>query len=92
MPRVKVKYFNVYYNVSRKHEEYIEFDGRLTLAELLERVCKSYQSKFKELVFDGEDKLKPHVWILINKERERNLRRELKDGEVIVFSLPIVGG
>ena len=92
MSRVKVKYLNVYYSVSRKHEEYIEFDDRLSLAELLERVCQRYPAKFRELIFDQANTLKSHAWILINKERERNLARELKDGEVVVFSLPIVGG
>ncbi len=92
MSRVVVKYLNVYYSVTGKHREVVEYDGRLTLANLLEGVCRSYKSKFRELIFDREDKLKPHVWILINKAREQNLKRELQDGEVVVFSLPIVGG
>ncbi len=92
MPRVKVKYLNVYYSITRKEQEYIEFDGRITLGELLNRVSLSYKSKFIDLILDEENKLKPHVWMLINQEREKNLQRELKDGEVVVFSLPIVGG
>jgi hypothetical protein len=30
--------------------------------------------------------------MLVNQEREKDLQRELMDGEVVVFSLPIVGG
>jgi molybdopterin converting factor small subunit len=92
MPNVKVKYLNVYYSITRKAEETIKFDGQLTLGELLAGVCRSYASKLRELVLDENNQLKPHTWIMINKEREKNLQRELKDGDVVVFSLPIVGG
>ena len=92
MARIKVKYLNVYYSVTRKQAEYIEFDGRLSLGELLTRVCGKYGSKLRDLVLDEDDKLKPHAWILVNQEREKDLQRELMDGEVVVFSLPIVGG
>jgi len=92
MVKIKVKYLNVYYHVTRKQEEYVEFDGRLTLGELLTRLCGKYGSKLRDLVFDEADKLKPHTWMLVNQVREKDLQRELIDGEVVVFSLPIVGG
>jgi MoaD family protein len=92
MLRVKVKYLNVYYSITRKKQEDIEFNATLTLGELLDRVCRSYKSKFRDLILDEDSKLKPHAWILINQEREKDLQRKLKDGDVVVFSLPIVGG
>lgn len=92
MAKIKVKYLNVYYHVTRKQEEYIEFDGRLTLGGLLILACQRHGPKLKELVFNAENQLKPHTWILVNQEREKDLLRELKDGEMVVFSLPIVGG
>ena len=92
MSRIKVKYLNVYYSITRKEQEFIEFDGRMTLGELLDRVSFSYKSKFRDLILDEENKLKPQVWILINQQRAKNLQRKLEDGEVVVFSLPIVGG
>jgi hypothetical protein len=92
MAKIKVKYLNVYYHVTRKQEEFVEFDGRLSLGGLLTSVCGKYGSKLRDLVFDEEGELKPHTWILVNQEREKGLQRELVDGEVVVFSLPIVGG
>ena len=92
MPRVKIKYLSVYFSITHKKEEYIEFEDRLTLGELLDRLARSYKPKFKESILNAENNLKPHAWILINKKRTKNLQRELKDGEVVVFSLPIVGG
>ena len=92
MAKVKVKYLNVYYSITREKQEDIEFAGTLTLGELLDRVSRCYPWKFRDLILDEDSKLKPHAWVLINQEREKNLQRGLKDGEVIVFSLPIVGG
>jgi molybdopterin converting factor small subunit len=92
MPKVKVKYLNVYYSITRKAGETITFESQLTLAELLTGIFRSYTSKLREQVLDENNSLKPHAWIMINKEREKNLQRELKDGDVVVFSLPIVGG
>lgn len=92
MAAVKVKYLNVYYSITRKDVETFEFDPGFTLGELLKRVSRIYKPKFRDLIFDDQNMLKPHVWMLINKERTIDLQRELKDGEVVVFSLPIVGG
>ena len=92
MPKIKVKYLNVYFSTTRKQEEYIEFDGRLTLGELLTGACRRHGPELQELIFDEENRLKPHAWILVNQEREKSLERELMDGAVVVFSLPIVGG
>ncbi len=92
MYRVKVKYLNVYYSITGKKEELIEFDDSLTLGELLEKVARSHKSKFRDFIFDDENKLRSYVWIFLNRERAKDLSRELKDGEVVVFSLPIVGG
>jgi len=92
MPRVKVKYLNVYYSMTHKEEEFIAFDDAFTLGELLDKVSEIYKPKFRDSIFDKENNLKPHAWILVNKEIEKDLKRRLKGGEVVVFSLPVVGG
>jgi len=92
MERIKVKYLNVYYSITHKKEEFVEFDNGLTLRELLEKLAQSYKPEFRDAILDGENKLKPHAWILVNGVLEKDLARKLKDGEVVVFSLPIVGG
>ncbi len=78
--------------MTRKEEEFIEFNDTMTLGRLLEKVSIVYGPKFRDVIFDEGKRLRPHAWILVNKLREKDLERELKDGEVVVFSLPIVGG
>lgn len=92
MKRVKVKYLNVYYTITHKEEEFIEFDDSLTLRELIDKVSRNYKPKFRDSILDKENKLRPHAWILVNRELAKDLEKELKDGEMIVFSLPIIGG
>jgi len=92
MKRIKVKYLNIYYTITRKKEDSVEFDGSLTLRELVDKLSRSYKPEFRDAILDGENKLKPHAWILVNGELAKNLEIKLKDGEVIVFSLPIAGG
>ena len=78
--------------MTRKEEEFIEFNDTMTLGRLLNKVAGIYGPKFRDVIFDEGKRLKPHAWILVNKQREKDLNRELKDGAVVVFSLPIVGG
>ncbi len=92
MGQVKVKHLNIFYNITGKKEEKVEFNESLTLKELVDRLSRSYKAEFRDTILDGENKLKPYAWILVNGEPAKNLEMKLKDGEVVVFSLPIAGG
>jgi MoaD family protein len=90
MGKIKVKYLNVYSKLTGKKEEFVSIEDRLTLSELL-NIISGYQ-KVKESVLDHEGRLKPHVWVLVNRERVTDLTKEISDGDTVVFSLPIAGG
>jgi MoaD family protein len=92
MPRIKVKYLNVYYTITHKKDEFIQCRDSITLRELIDKVSRKYQSNFKDSILDKENKLKPHTWILVNRQVTKDLDSDLKDGDVVVFSLPIIGG
>ena len=92
MERIKIKYLNIYYTITRKKEESIEFPESPTLRELIEKLSTNYKSEFRDNVMDGENKIKPYAWVLVNGLPTKNLQMRLKDGEVVVFSLPIIGG
>ena len=65
MPRVKVKYLNFYYTITLNKEEYIEFDEPFTLRQLLNTLSERYGSKFSEVIFNKENKLKTNIWIMV---------------------------
>ena len=92
MGKIKVKYLNIFYTMTRKKEDWVEFGESFTLRQLVDKLSRSYKPEFRDTILDGENKLKPYAWILVNGELANDLEMELKDGEVVVFSLPITGG
>ncbi|MBW2063580.1 MAG: MoaD/ThiS family protein [Deltaproteobacteria bacterium] len=90
MGRLRVKYLNIYSMMAGKKEEVLNFEEQFTLKNLLERTSGS--QRIKGYVLDREGKLKSHIWILVNRERVTDLEKVLKDGDTIVFSLPVMGG
>ena len=92
MGQIKVKHLNIFYNITRKKEESVEFDSSLTLRELVDKLSRSYKAEFRDTILDEDNKLKSYAWILVNGEPAKDLEMKLKDGEVVVFSLPIAGG
>ena len=92
MPRVRVKYLNFYYTITRKKDEYIEFDKSFTLGQLLITLSGRYGQKFSEAIFNKEKKLKTSIWIMVDRGVTNDLEAELKDGDVVMFSLPLCGG
>ena len=92
MPRVKVKYLNLYYTITRKKEEYIEFDKSFTLGQLLNTLSGRYSLKFKEVIFNKKNKIKKTVLIVVDRAVTNDLETRLKDGSVVMLSLPISGG
>jgi molybdopterin converting factor small subunit len=92
MVRIKLRYLNVYSALTGKKEETVHFAGPLTLGDLVEKVVQSGGRKFKESILDDKNALRPHVWILVNRVRIKDLRKTLGDGDTVVFSLPPVGG
>ena len=92
MARIKVRYLNVYYEMTGKEEESIDFSHALTLGGLLDRLIQSGGPRFREAIMDDSSRLKPHVWLLVNRTLVKDLGRELQDGDRVVFSLTPVGG
>ncbi len=70
----------------------MDFDESLTLKELVDRLSQNYKAEFRNTIMDGENKLKPYAWILVNGEHAGDLEMKLKDGASVIFSLPIAGG
>jgi len=92
MVRIKVKYLNVYKHIIHRNEDIFELQEPVTLEGLLNKVNQNSTLEFRKFVLDENHRLKSHVWILVRGQRTRNLQKTLKDGDVVVFSLPLVGG
>ena len=92
MAQVRIKYLNVYSAITGKREEIVETTGSIVLLELLNEVFGRYGSKLKDVVMTKEDQLNPHIWMLVNRERVTDLTKEIRSGDVVVFSFPVCWG
>jgi MoaD family protein len=92
VPRVTIKYLNIYYSITGNMEEEITFGQGFTLEQLLSTISQNYGPKLRDSLFDKEKRLKPNVWIMVDHVVTNNLQLELKDGDMIMFSLQMSGG
>lgn len=69
---------------------------RNTLMDLIRELCDEHGRSFRNLFFDRKTgKVLPQVWVVVNDKYTsfpEGLRKELKDGDKVVISLPIAGG
>ncbi len=92
MGQITVRYLNVFADLAERQEESVSFDRSLSLGELIGRLKACRKPAFRRYVLEVDGRLKPHVWILVNRARVKDPDRQMADGEVVVFSLPIMGG
>lgn len=92
MPRVKVKFFLKFKEITGKKEEEINLEGENNVDELLKLLIKKYGRKFENSILDDEKKqLNPYIRILINGKVMDPLNK-LKENDVVSILFPVAGG
>jgi molybdopterin converting factor small subunit len=77
---------------SRTTEE-ISFDTRnVILLDLIQYLGEKYGNKFRQSIISRDEKKKKSVMIIINGFPMNDLSAKLKNGDSIVFLLPLAGG
>jgi len=92
--RVKVKFFALLREAAGTKELEEEVEEGTTVRGLLERLSNKLPSRFRGLVFDGQEITK-NLIILVNRRgiRELNgLETRLKDGDEVALLPPVSGG
>jgi len=92
--RVKVKFFALLREVAGTKEVEEDVEEGTTVRGLLERLSSKLPSKFKELVFEGQEVSK-NVIILVNRRGIRELEgleTKLKEGDEVALLPPVSGG
>ena len=92
MSKVRIRYLNFYLRITRKKEEYFEFDDPFTLGQLLTHLSKRYGPEFTELILKNDNTLREDSWIMIGSKIANDVNTMLNDDEEIMFSLPLGGG
>ena len=91
--KLKIKFLKPFSDAVDKSELEFNFNG-ITLKELLQRLVDRYP-KLKTEFYTLNDDLSDHVSIIINDKPTsalNGLETELKNGDEILFFIPISGG
>ncbi|MEM3421987.1 MAG: MoaD family protein [Candidatus Hadarchaeum sp.] len=91
MPKVRVKYFLTFKDITGKMEEEIVLDGEGTVDELLKLLIKKYGKKFERSILDEKEQLSPYLKILVN-EKEAGPKAKLEENDVVYILFPPSGG
>ncbi len=92
--KVKVKFFALLREAAGTKEVEEEVEEGTTVRGLLERLSSKLSTKFKELVFEGQE-VSRNVIILVNRRGIRELEgleTKLKDGDEVALLPPVSGG
>jgi len=97
MISLKLRWEPPFNEITKKTNEIINIEDKLTLEELFEYFYKKYGEKFKELLWDKKKKgeFSSFLSIIINGRSYRNkdfLQTLLKDGDDIAFLYLYFGG
>ena len=97
MISLKFRFEPPFNEITKSTNQLLQFEGQLTLSELLDRLKDQYGDKFYELLWDKKNKneFSSFLSIIINGRSYRNedfLKTVLKDGDDIAFLYLYFGG
>ena len=97
MISLKFRFEPPFNEITKSTNQLLQFEGQLTLSELLDRLKDQYGDKFYELLWDKKNKneFSSFLSIIINGRSYRDenfLKTVLKDGDDIAFLYLYFGG
>jgi molybdopterin synthase sulfur carrier subunit len=93
--KVEVKFFTSLREITGRKLEEVQFQGVLTVGELLTQLSVKYSKKFREYIYDKKGEIHGHLSILVNGKSInvlQGLDTELKEGDTIAILPPVGGG
>ena len=97
MISLKFRFEPPFNEITKSTNQLLQFEGQLTLSELLDRLKDQYGDRFYELLWDKKNKneFSSFLSIIINGRSYRDenfLKTVLKDGDDIAFLYLYFGG
>ena len=93
MKEINIKFLKPFSDAVGKSELSIDFDGT-TLKDLLKVLSERYPNLKKEF-YAGNDKLTDYICVFVNDKpisALNGINTELKNGDKILFFIPVSGG
>jgi len=91
--RVRVKYIpEILQSVTRVSEEEVAVGENATLRDLIETIINAHGEKLRAWLLSEKRELAENVLVIVNGEVVTKLERRLRDGDVVVVTIPFDGG
>jgi sulfur-carrier protein len=90
---IEIKFLTRFIDITG--EKLIQIDNMPNILALTEFLCRKYDDKFKEVLFDENGNIRDYLKIMLNGEDIRDINginTSLKDGDQIVMFQTIAGG
>ena len=93
MPKIKVIFFSILKDITKKKEDTLEIES--TVASAIHKLIETYGDDLREKLLDNNGKVRKHIVTYVNGKDIRhynNLDTILQDGDEIIFLPAIAGG
>jgi molybdopterin synthase sulfur carrier subunit len=93
MPKIKIVFFSILKDITKKKEDAIEIDS--TVASAVHKLIEKYGDDLRERLLDNDGQFRKHIVLYVNGKDVRYLNgfdTKLKDGDEIVFLPAAAGG
>jgi MoaD family protein len=90
--QVRVLFHAMFKEIAGTREITQELNTDSTLGEVLEELAKKYGKDFKTVVDPKTGQISSDTLVMLNGQSVRKVDTQLKDGDVIMISVPVGGG
>jgi len=90
--QVKVLFHAMFRDIAGKREVMHELNADTTLRVVLDELARKYGKDFKEILDPKTGLINADTLVMINGQGVKKTDVQLKDGDVIMISVPIGGG
>jgi len=91
--RVRVKYIpEILQSITGVSEEEVAVGENATLRDLIETIIHAHGEKLRAWLLSEKRELAENILVFVNGEVATKLERRLRDGDVVVITIPFNGG
>jgi len=90
--RVKVLLHAMFRDIAGKREITQEVDSNFTLGDVLIKLAKKYGRDFNEIIDPRTGQISTDTLVMLNGKSVRQTDIKLNDKDIVMITVPIVGG
>ena len=92
MGKVEIIFHATFREITKKRKVIEEINNDCTFELILSKLTKKYGNDFKNILNLQTGKIANDILVMLNGKGIREIDEKIKDGDVLIFSLPVGGG